>query len=123
MVAPIVIFEDFLLLRLSYTDSLTQARVTRSAQCLLHPPRITRLLLTTGRQPSDLNRANFGSLQPRTANEAMNRAQLGMAGNRGAGSSGLAATRRGRQPGDKPPTGQPGMPRCLVAWLLSNRLD
>ena len=35
---------------------------------------------------------------------------------------GLASTRSGRQPGDETPTGQPGMPRCLVAWLLSNRL-
>ena len=36
---------------------------------------------------------------------------------------GLASTGRGRQPGDKPAAGQPGMPRCLVAPLLGNKLD
>ena len=35
----------------------------------------------------------------------------------------VAATGRERQPGDKPLTTPPGMPHCLVAPLLSNRLD
>ena len=35
---------------------------------------ISGLLLTTGRQPGALNRANFGMLQPGTAIEMTNRA-------------------------------------------------
>ena len=63
------------------------------------------LLLTTGRQPGALNRANFGSLQPGIANDAANQGQPGMAGNRGTGSPGTA---------------WPGLARPGLAWARAS---
>ena len=80
------------------------------------------LFLTTGRQPGAVHRANFGSLQPsitNCANEAANRAQPGMASNRGAGSPGLAWP---AWPGQAMPSqawpglAWPGLARPGLAW-------